>query len=201
MSTKTLFDAKAELAKMDLHAQARSTRARSLIAHYGCFALPRDSGLRGRQADRHGADRGGLQGRPPPRLRLHPHPAHAPGLVPTRSSTTPRIFDRDRARGWEEKLRMPNFRLSPRELDQVVTAVLGFQQLNAAPRVVKQLSPRRGGDRARPADRQEPQLPGLPRHRGLRRLVPLARRRHVARAADHPGRGREGAERLALLAS
>src|SRR6185503_5000032 len=54
----------------------------------------------------------------------------------------PRIFDRDRARGWEEKLRMPNFRLSPRELDQAVTAVLGFQQLNAAPSVVHALNPR-----------------------------------------------------------
>ena len=54
----------------------------------------------------------------------------------------PRIFDRDRARGWEEKLRMPNFRFSGRELDQVVTAVLGFQQLNAAASVVKELNPR-----------------------------------------------------------
>ena len=34
---------------------------------------------------------------------------------------------------------MPNFRLSPRELDQVVTAVLGFQQLNAAPRSSSEL--------------------------------------------------------------
>ena len=44
--------------------------------------LPRDSGFRRRQADRHGADRGRLEGRPPARLRLHPHPAHAARLVP-----------------------------------------------------------------------------------------------------------------------
>jgi mono/diheme cytochrome c family protein len=37
---------------------------------------------------------------------------------------------------------MPNFRLSDRELDQAVTAVLGFQQLNAAASVVKDLNPR-----------------------------------------------------------
>jgi mono/diheme cytochrome c family protein len=54
---------------------------------------------------------------------------------------SPRVFDRDRARGWEEKLRMPNFRFSDGELDQVVTAVLGFQQLNAASNVVKALNP------------------------------------------------------------
>ena len=37
MSTKTLFDAKAELAKMDLHAKEVYT-GKNLIAHYGCFA-------------------------------------------------------------------------------------------------------------------------------------------------------------------
>ena len=37
MSTKTLFDAKAELAKMDLHAREVYT-GKNLIAHYGCYA-------------------------------------------------------------------------------------------------------------------------------------------------------------------
>ncbi|HYB54399.1 MAG TPA: c-type cytochrome, partial [Thermoanaerobaculia bacterium] len=50
-----------------------------------------------------------------------------------------RLFDRDRARGWEEKLRMPLFRFSPEELDAVVTAVLGFQKLNASLAAKKEL--------------------------------------------------------------
>ena len=37
MSTKTLFDAKADLAKMDLHAK-EVYAGEKLIAHYGCFA-------------------------------------------------------------------------------------------------------------------------------------------------------------------
>ena len=36
MATKTLFDAKAELAKMDLHAK-EVYAGEKLIAHYGCF--------------------------------------------------------------------------------------------------------------------------------------------------------------------
>ena len=37
MSTKTLFDAKADLAKMDLHGK-EVYAGKNLIAHYGCFA-------------------------------------------------------------------------------------------------------------------------------------------------------------------
>jgi mono/diheme cytochrome c family protein len=52
----------------------------------------------------------------------------------------PRIYDRDRARGWEEKLKMPNFRFSDAELDYVTTAVLGFQKLNASSNAKKELN-------------------------------------------------------------
>ncbi len=196
MSTKTLFDAKAELAKMDLHAK-EVYAGRNLIAHYGCYACHAIPGFE--DAKPIGTELTEEGSKAVHRLDfgfIHiPHTRH--DWFRTKLHE-PRIFDRDRARGWEEKLRMPNFRLSPQELDQAVTAVLGFQQLNAAPTVVKQLSPARGRDRARPPHRQGQQLPGLPRHRGIRRLLPLPRRRRLARAADHPGRGREGAERLAL---
>src|SRR5207244_12528865 len=52
----------------------------------------------------------------------------------------PRVFDRDRARGWEEKLKMPNFRFTEPELDKVVTAVLGCQKLNASSAAEQELN-------------------------------------------------------------
>ncbi len=140
MSTKTLFDAKAELAKMDLRAK-EVYAGRNLIAHYGCYACHSIPGFE--DAKPIGTELTEEGSKAVHRLDfgfIHiPHTRH--DWFRTKLHE-PRIFDRDRARGWEEKLRMPNFRLSPRELDQVVTAVLGFQQLNAAPAVVKQLSPR-----------------------------------------------------------
>ena len=139
MSSKTLFDAKAELAKMDLHAK-EVYAGRNLIAHYGCYACHAIPGFE--DAKPIGTELTEEGSKAVHRLDfgfIHiPHTRH--DWFRTKLHE-PRIFDRDRARGWEEKLRMPNFRLSPRELDQLVTAVLGFQQLNAAPQVVKQLSP------------------------------------------------------------
>ncbi len=139
MSTKTLFDAKAELAKMDLHAK-EVYAGRNLIAHYGCYACHAIPGFE--DAKPIGTELTEEGSKAVHRLDfgfIHiPHTRH--DWFRTKLHE-PRIFDRDRARGWEEKLRMPNFRLSPEELDRAVTAVLGFQQLNAAPTVVKQLSP------------------------------------------------------------
>ncbi len=140
MSTRTLFDAKAELAKMDLHAR-EVYAGKNLIAHYGCYACHAIPGFEdakpiGTELTEEGSKAVhrldfGFQHIPHTRQDWFRTKLHAP-----------RIFDRDRARGWEEKLRMPNFRLSERELDQAVTAVLGFQQLNAAPNVVHALDPR-----------------------------------------------------------
>ena len=131
MSTKTLFDAKAELAKMDLHA-SEVYAGKNLIAHYGCYACHAIPGFE--DAKPIGTELTEEGSKAVHRLDfgfIHiPHTRH--DWFRTKLHE-PRIFDRDRARGWEEKLRMPNFRLRRRELDQAVTAVLGFQQLNAAP--------------------------------------------------------------------
>jgi mono/diheme cytochrome c family protein len=140
MSTKTYFDAKADLAKMDLNAR-EVYAGKNLIAHYGCYACHAIPGFE--DAKPIGTELTEEGSKAVHRLDfgfIHiPHTRH--DWFHTKLHT-PRIFDRDRARGWEEKLRMPNFRLSERELDQVVTAVLGFQQLNAAPSVVRTLNPR-----------------------------------------------------------
>jgi mono/diheme cytochrome c family protein len=139
MATKTVFDAKADLATMDLHAKEVYV-GRNLIAHDGCFACHAIPGFE--DAKPIGTELTEEGSKPVHRLDfgfLHlPHTRH--DWFRTKLSN-PRIFDRDRARGWEEKLKMPNFRFSPRELDYVVTAVLGFQKLNASKAAVKRLSP------------------------------------------------------------
>jgi mono/diheme cytochrome c family protein len=140
MSTKTLFDAKADLAKMDLHGK-EVYAGKNLIAHYGCYACHAIPGFE--DAKPIGTELTEEGSKAVHRLDFgFIHLPHTRQDWFWTKLHTPRIFDRDRARGWEEKLRMPNFRFSERELDQAVTAVLGFQQLNAASNVVKELSPR-----------------------------------------------------------
>jgi mono/diheme cytochrome c family protein len=139
MSDKTLLDAKATLAKMDLRSKEVYT-GEKLIAHQGCFACHAIPGFEdakpiGTELTEEGSktvhllDFGFIH---------IPHTRH--DWFETKLAS-PRIFDRDRARGWEEKYRMPDFHLSEREREQVVTAVLGFQDLNAAPTARKRLSP------------------------------------------------------------
>jgi mono/diheme cytochrome c family protein len=140
MSTKTLFDARADLAKMDLHGK-EVYAGKNLIAHYGCYACHAIPGFE--DARPIGTELTEEGSKAVHRLDFgFIHLPHTRQDWFWQKLHTPRIFDRDRARGWEEKLRMPNFRFSDRELDQMVTTVLGFQQLNAAANVVKELSPR-----------------------------------------------------------
>ena len=140
MSTKTLFDAKADLAKLDLHGK-EVYAGKNLIAHYGCYACHAIPGFE--DAKPIGTELTEEGSKAVHRLDFgFIHIPHTRQDWFWTKLHTPRIYDRDRARGWEEKLRMPNFRFSARELDQVITSVLGFQQLNAAPNVVRELSPR-----------------------------------------------------------
>ena len=141
MENKTLFDARAALAKMDLHSKEVYT-GEKLIAHYGCFACHNIPGFEnakpiGTELTEEGSK------------AVHLLDFGFIHLPHTRQDWfkaklhNPRIFDRDRARSWEEKDRMPNFRLSQAEQDQLVTAVLGFQEPNASPTATKLLSPTR----------------------------------------------------------
>jgi mono/diheme cytochrome c family protein len=138
MSDKTIFDAKAALASMDLHAK-EVYAGEKLIAHYGCFACHNIPGFE--NAKPIGTELTEEGSKAVHRLDfgfIHlPHTRHDWFKAKVHN---PRIFDRDRARGWEEKYRMPDFRLSEREQDQVVTAVLGFQEPNASAAALKSLS-------------------------------------------------------------
>jgi len=138
MENKTLFDAKATIAKMDLHAK-EVYAGEKLIAHYGCFACHDIPGFE--DAKPIGTELTEEGSKAVHRLDfgfIHiPHTRHDWFETKLKS---PRIFDRDHARGWEEKYRMPDFRLSEREVTQLVTAVLGFQELNASDSARKTLS-------------------------------------------------------------
>ena len=138
MESKTLFDAKAALSKMDIAAK-EVFAGEKLIAQYGCFACHDIPGFE--DAKPIGTELTEEGSKAVHRLDfgfLHiPHTRH--DWFETKLSN-PRIFDRDHARGWEEKYRMPSFRLSEREITQIVTAVLGFQELNASESAKKTLS-------------------------------------------------------------
>jgi len=137
-ATKTRFDARADLDRMDLHAK-EVYAGEKLIAHYGCFAYHKIPGFE--DAKPIGTELTEEGSKAVHRLDFGfvPLPRTRPDWFRTKLAN-PRIYDRDRARGWEERLRMPNFRFSERELDQVVTAVLGFQKLNASPSAKKDLN-------------------------------------------------------------
>jgi mono/diheme cytochrome c family protein len=139
METKTVFDAKADLAKMDLHAKEVYTGGK-LISFYGCFACHAIPGFE--DAKPIGTELTEEGSKTVHRLDFGfqhiPHTRHDWFDAKLKN---PRFFDRDRARGWEERYKMPNFRLEEWEVDRLVTAVLGFQEKNATPAALKQLSP------------------------------------------------------------
>jgi mono/diheme cytochrome c family protein len=138
MATKTVFDAKADLAKMDQHAK-EVYAGEKLIAHYGCFACHQIPGFE--NAKPIGTELTEEGSKAVHRLDFgFVHLSHTRQDWFRAKLDNTRLFDRDRARGWEEKLKMPLFRFSPRELDAVTTAVLGFQKLNASAAARKELS-------------------------------------------------------------
>jgi len=137
-ATKTRFDGRADLDKMDLHAKEVYT-GEKLIAQAGCFACHNIPGFE--DAKPIGTELTEEGSKAVHRLDFgFVHLQHTRQDWFRAKLHNPRIFDRDRARGWEEKLRMPNFRFSDWELDKVVTAVLGFQKLNASFAAKKELN-------------------------------------------------------------
>ncbi len=137
-ATKTRFDSRAELDRMDLHAKEVYT-GEKLIAHYGCFACHRIPGFE--DAKPIGTELTEEGSKAVHRLDFgFLHLPHTRQDWFRMKLHNPRIFDRDRARGWEEKLKMPNFRFTDWELDKVTTVVLGLQKLNASSAAKKELN-------------------------------------------------------------
>jgi cbb3-type cytochrome oxidase cytochrome c subunit len=98
MATKTVFDAKAELAAMDLHAKEVYV-GRNLIAQYGCFACHAIPGFE--DAKPIGTELTEEGSKPVHRLDFgFLHLPHTRQDWFRTKLTNPRIFDRDRARCW-----------------------------------------------------------------------------------------------------
>ncbi len=137
-ATKTRFDARADLDRMDLHAK-EVYAGEKLIAHYGCFACHKIPGFE--DAKPIGTELTEEGSKAVHRLDFgFLHLPHTRQDWFRMKLHNPRIFDRDRARGWEEKLKMPNFRFTDWELDKVTTFVLGLQKLNASSAAKKELN-------------------------------------------------------------
>ena len=132
MATKTLFDAKADLAKMDLHGK-EVYAGEKLIAHYGCFACHQIPGFE--DAKPIGTELTEEGSKAVHRLDFgFVHLPHTrAGLVPDEART---IRASSTATGRAAGKRSCGCRTSGSRTGswtRCVTAVLGFQQLNAAP--------------------------------------------------------------------
>ena len=138
-TTKSIVDARNDLGKMTLP-QELSYAGEKLIGHYGCYACHAISGFE--DAKPIGTELSEWGNKAVHRLDF--------GFVDidhtrqdwlrTKLSNT-RVYDQDKVRGWEEKLKMPLFSFSEEEKTDVVTAVLGFQKDDMADAKRKHLSP------------------------------------------------------------
>ena len=103
--------------------------------------VPCDPRLRRRQADRHRADRGGIQGRSPAGLRVHPHPPHAARLVPDEAARAAHLRPRPRARLGREAPDAELPALARASSTRPSRPCSGSSSSTRRPTVVKQLSP------------------------------------------------------------
>ena len=138
-TTKSIVDAQNDLAKMTMP-QELSYAGEKLIGHYGCYACHAIPGFE--DAKPIGTELSEWGNKAVHRLDF--------GFIDvdhTRQDwlrtklTNTRIYDQDKVRGWEEKLKMPLFSFSDEEKKDIVTAVLGFQKDDMADAKRKHLSP------------------------------------------------------------
>jgi len=138
-TTKSIVDAQNDLAKMTLP-QELSYAGEKLIGHYGCFACHAIPGFA--DAKPIGTELSEWGNKAVHRLDFGfidiDHTRQ--DWLRTKLGNT-RIYDQDKVRGWEEKLKMPLFSFSSEEKTDIATAVLGFQKDDMAESKVKKLSP------------------------------------------------------------
>jgi mono/diheme cytochrome c family protein len=138
-TNKSIVDARKDIAGMSLP-QELAYAGEKLITHYGCYACHAIPGFE--DAKPIGTELSEWGNKAVHRLDF--------GFVEiehTRQDflwtklTNTRIWDQDKVRGWEEKLKMPLFSFSTDEKDAIVTAVLGFQKDDMADAKRKRLLP------------------------------------------------------------
>ena len=137
-TTRSIADAKADIAKMS-PPQELTYAGEKLIVHYGCYACHEIPGFE--DAKPIGTELTEWGNKAPHRLDfgfIGIEHTRQDFLITKLSNT--RIFDQDKVRGWEEKLKMPLFGFSQEEKLAVATAVLGFQKDDMAETKKKRLS-------------------------------------------------------------
>ncbi len=124
--TRTLEDAKADLAKMSAKDKDLFV-GEKIIGNYGCYACHNIPGFE--KAKPIGVELSEWGNKPVHLLDFGfvkiPH-TRADWLA--QKVADPRSYDRDKVKTFQEKLRMPQFSLSPAEVEAVQTLVLGMQR-------------------------------------------------------------------------
>jgi cytochrome c2 len=96
-----------------------------LIGHYGCYSCHDIAGFEGRKPI--GIELTHQGDKPVDKLDFgFIHIGHNKWSWLTQKLRDPRGFDLSRVRAFREKLRMPDFKLKPDEIEAIVTAILGF---------------------------------------------------------------------------
>jgi cytochrome c2 len=124
--TRSVVDAKADLAKMSAHDKDLFV-GEKIIANYGCYACHNIPGFE--KAKPIGVELSEWGNKPVHLLDfgfLHLPHTRADWLA--QKVSDPRSFDREKVKTFQEKLKMPQFSLSPAEVEAVQTAILGMQK-------------------------------------------------------------------------
>ena len=124
--TRSVVDAKADLAKMSPKEKDLFV-GEKIIANYGCYACHNIPGFE--KAKPIGVELSEWGNKPVHLLDfgfLHLPHTRADWLA--QKVADPRSYDREKVKTFQEKLKMPQFSLSPAEVEVVQTAILGMQK-------------------------------------------------------------------------
>lgn len=131
MKMTTAADAKAQIQEMTLN-EKLDFAGEKLIKHYGCFGCHVISGFENEKPI--GTELTEEGSKSAHRLDFgFVDIEHTPKAWFIQKLKTPRIFDKDRVRAPDEKLKMPNFDFTDEEVEAIVTALLGFTKDKPAP--------------------------------------------------------------------
>ncbi|MBM4363926.1 MAG: c-type cytochrome, partial [Deltaproteobacteria bacterium] len=125
----TTAEAEARLKSMDVRAK-KLYIGEKMINKYGCFACHAIKGFENAQPI--GTELTEEGSKPVERLDFgleeETVPHTLPGWVAAKLEN-PRRFDRGKIKGWDEKLKMPNFYFTPQEISQLVTVIQAFSKV------------------------------------------------------------------------
>jgi cytochrome c2 len=124
--TRSIVDAQADLAKMSAKEKDLFV-GEKIIGHYGCYACHNIPGFE--KAKPIGVELSEWGNKPVHLLDFgFVHLPHTRTDWLAQKVGEPRSFDREKVKSFQEKLKMPQFSLSPAEIEAVQSTVLGMQR-------------------------------------------------------------------------